>query len=312
MNYLIYGSSYNLINAEIKNIVKDNNYDTYNLDETTFKELIENMSYDSMFEEQKTLVVKNFNLLFTSKKDNSDDIEVLKNYLNDSKKSTTMIFISSEKINERSKINKEILSKLNIIKTPVITKAYELAKIFNDVIRKDGYAMPQNTLNVFCEKCASNYDIAVNEFNKLKLYKKDNKLITEDDVENYVCNYNLTDSFGFKDAVINKNIDKAMKMIDTIESSKMEILPLVVMLAKEYQIVYNIKMLAKERNTNDQISTKLDNMHPYRVKLLRDAGNKYTEEELLKDILYLCNLDLKLVSEDNLGYDELRKFILEL
>ena len=53
-------------------------------------------------------------------------------------------------------------------------------------------------------------------------------------------------------------------------------------------------------------------MHPYRVKLLRSAGAKYTLEEIKKDIQYLCKLDLKMVSEDNLGWDEIRKFLLML
>ena len=192
------------------------------------------------------------------------------------------------------------------------TEIASLAKIFGDVIKKDGYGISQNALSVFCEKCASNYDIALMEFNKLKSLKKDNRLITELDVEELVSNYNMMDSFGLKDAIINKDIKKALRMLDDAETSKMEIVPLVVMIAKEYQVVYNIKMLAKKKLMNDQIGSMLGDMHPFRVKLLKDAGNKYTEDELIHIIKYLCNLDLKLVSQDNLGYDELKKFLLEL
>ncbi len=84
------------------------------------------------------------------------------------------------------------------------------------------------------------------------------------------------------------------------------------MLAKEYITLYDIKLLSTKRLTNDQISSMLNNLHPYRVKLLRESSIKYTEEKLEEIILYLCNLDARLVSEDNLGYDELRKFLLLL
>ena len=53
-------------------------------------------------------------------------------------------------------------------------------------------------------------------------------------------------------------------------------------------------------------------MHPFRVKTLRLISNKYDLDEIKDKILYLANLDIKLISQDNLGLDELRKFIVEL
>ena len=152
----------------------------------------------------------------------------------------------------------------------------------------------------------------MNEFLKLKDIKRDNRLITDVDIDLYVSNYNTSDIFSFKDAIINRNIEKSARMIDEMEYSKLEIIPIVVMLAKEYITLYEIKLLSTKRLTNDQISSMLNNLHPYRVKLLRESSIKYTEEKLEEIILYLCNLDARLVSEDNLGYDELRKFLLLL
>ncbi len=312
MNYLIYGNSYRLLDDEIKKIIQDKKYTSYYLSEVPVQDILEDISYNSMFDDEKIVIIREFESLFQGKKDNTDAIKSLCEYLKSPIETTTLIFLSKDKINERTKLNKELLCKLKIVNTPIITKSYELAKVFGETIKKEDYGISQNALNIFCEKCSSNYDIAYQEFNKLKEIKNGNRLITEEDIEKYVSNYNIVDSFGFKDAVVNKNIEKAKAMLDDLESSKMELVPLVVMLAKEYEMIYNVKALASKKMTNDQISEHLGGMHPYRVKLLRETSRKYTEEELKKDILYLCNLDLKLVSQDNLGYAELKKFLLEL
>ena len=84
------------------------------------------------------------------------------------------------------------------------------------------------------------------------------------------------------------------------------------MLAKEYITLYNVKALVEKKYDNNKISITLDNMHPFRVKLLREVSMKYSLKELQDKILFLCNLDMKIVTKDNLGFDELRQFIIEL
>lgn len=311
MNYLIYGNSYNLINEEIKKIIKDEKPTTYSLDEASIDEIIDDIGYNSMFDTRKIIILKNFDVLDKQKKEDKEALTKLENYLSSPNESTIIIAISEAKPSSRGPL-KNVLSKLQIIATPIITKPYELAKILGEVIKREGYGITPQTLSIFAEKCNSNYDIALNELKKLKSIKGSNKLISEADVINYVSNYNTTDLFGFKDAVISKNITKALAYLDDLESSKMEAIPVVVVLAKEYTMIYNIKLMANSKMTNDEISKELDNMHPFRVKILREFGTKYTIPELEKLILDLCNIDARFVSQDNIGYDEIRRFILEL
>lgn len=309
MNYLIIGDSYKLIDREIKKIVKDNEYKTYLLDEVSLSDVLEDASYTNLFGDNNILVVKNFELVF-EKKDNKI-LDRLLEYLNN-KNDSIIIFVSKSKSPSRSNICKEIMSKLKVIETPIVSKAYELNNILRDIIKKEGYGISENALTILSNKCASNVDIAINVFEQLKLYKGSNLLITEKDVEEYVPNYNIGDMFELKDAIINKDIGKANKILDEVEGSKMEVIPLVVMLAKEYENLYVIKSLAGLKKNNDEISRSLGGMHPYRVKILRDSSNKYSLDEIKKDIVYLCEMDKRMVSEDNLGVLELRKFLLEL
>ncbi len=309
MNYFIYGTSYRLIDAEIDKILNGKRATVYSLEEVGIDEVLEDLGYDEMFAEEKVIVLKDFESVSITK--NEKAIERLINYLKEPNSSTTLIFTSREKLAARG-TTKTIASLLKVIETPIISKPYELAKLMENVIRSDGYTMPKNALDMFVANSNSNYDIAVNEFEKLKKIKGNSKNITLEDVLKYTSNYNMTDSFGLKDAIINRDIAKASAMIDDLETAKMEVIGIVIMLAKEYQAIYNIKLLAKTYKMNDAIGKEMGGMHPFRVKILRDVSLKYTEEELERSILYLCNLNVKLVSEDNLGFDELRKFLLQL
>lgn len=312
MNYLITGSSYHLIDAEIKKIVGDVNTETFYLDEVGIGDILEDLGYNSMFDEDKVLILKNFNVLAVSKNANESELDKILSYLESPNEHTRIIFTSPEKISSSRGPLKKIVSKLKVVETPIITKPYELAKILEGIVKAKGYAISSPALNTFASKCASNYDVAISELEKLTKIKGANKLITDADIEEYVSNYNTSDMFGFKDAVIGRDISKASEMLDDLEASKMEIIPLVVMLAKEYQLILNIKLLSDKRLANDAISKELNGMHPFRVKILREMSSKYTISELEQLVLELCNMDLRLTSEDNLGYDEIRKFLLML
>lgn len=311
MNYLIYGSSYVLIDKEIDKIVSAKKKEIFYLDEVELKDILDDLGYNSMFDEEKVIVLKNFNALVGIKASNEENLERLYNYLEAPNPKTILIFISSEKITGKG-IIKKIVGKLNVIETPIITKSYELAKLLGDVFRNSGYGAAVPVLEMFANRCALNYDVALKEFEKLKDIKGDDKLIRDTDILEHVPNYNMSDIFGFKDAFVKKDIKKASEMLFDLEMAKMEIVPLVVMLAKEYQCIYEVKLLVESGYKNDKIASELGDMHPYRVKLLREICDKYTIDELEKIILELCNIDLRLVSEDNLGFDELRKLLLAL
>lgn len=310
MNYLIYSESSYFIKKEIKKILGDKSYQLKYASESSLPEILNDIKYSSIFDENKALVIKEAEKCFKqTAKDNNEIFEDFKAFLKHNK-DLPLILITDKKISEKFKLNKEILSLFNIINVQKVSKSSEYVKIFTDITKKEGFAFTQAALYLFANKCSLNIDIGINELNKLKQMNK--LIISEDDVEKYVSNYNMDNFYGFKDSVINKNIKLAAAILKDLEASKANLVSIVISLAKEYQTIYNVKYFANERLNNDQISIKLNHLHPYRVKILREAGNKYTFDELEKIILYLANLNYKLVSQDNLGFVEIKKFLLEL
>lgn len=307
MNYLIVGVSYRLIDNEINKVIFNRQYKSYNMSDTSLEEVLIDASYSSLFDDEKVIVIKNFEELFNKEK----DLELLNTYL-DEKNNTILILVSSSTLSTKSKVNKEILSKLKVIETKSPTKPYEVTAFVIEKSKEYGFRINEDIASKFAVKCAYNLDVIIMEMDKLKLIKGKDIIISLNDVIELVPNYNADDSFELKDAIVNKDIKRAEELINEAESAKLELIPIVVMLAKEYELLYSISSLVRCKKTNEEIGKLLGNMHPYRVKMLRNSASKYTEEKLKELLLYLCNLNLKCVSDDNLGLLELKKFLLEL
>ncbi len=310
MNYIIYGTSRYFIEEEIKKIAS-NEKNKFYMNDIPLEEILNEIRYKSVFEENKSIIIYSADKCFKqSAKDEINGFDEFKKYVSNNK-SQPLILVLNKKVNERIKVNKELLSLFKIISTPMVTKSSEFVFEINKICNENGIAFTNAALYLLAEKCSNDIDLAVNELHKIKNIGN-KSIFNENDVELYISNYNLNNFFGFKDAVINKNFKKARKLLIDLESSKANIISIVISLEKEYEMIYNIKALSKRGYTNEKISATLNNMHPYRVKILKEVASKYTFEKLESIILYLCNLNYKLVTDDNLGYGEIKKFLIEL
>lgn len=104
--YLIYGESFRLIEEEIQKIIKnETNSVTIDLMDSNIEDVLTEATYVSMFEESKFIIVKNA-LLFTSNKEKEEDVQKLLNYMENPVPSTTIIFTTYEKIDNRKKVTK--------------------------------------------------------------------------------------------------------------------------------------------------------------------------------------------------------------
>ncbi len=113
--YLIYGESYRLIEEEIQKIIKnETNLVTLDLQESCLDDILTEATYVSMFEESKIIIVKNA-LFFTSNKDKEEDMQKLLNYMENPIATTTLIFTTYEKIDNRKKVTKMFEKKYKII-----------------------------------------------------------------------------------------------------------------------------------------------------------------------------------------------------
>ena len=311
MNYLLYGTENFFIDKEIKNIINNGKFDDisisrYDLDNDLLSDIIEDANTISLFDSNKLIIVDNA-FIFSRTTKKIDNIELLEEYLENSNKDVTIIFIDRlENIDSVKKLVKAI-------KKDGVIKEYNKEKNINNTVLSmfDDYKIDSKTLDYFINRVGSNLEIISSEIDKLKLFKLDDKIILKDDIDS-ICVENVNiDIFKFVDDIINKNKKDAIKTYKELLKINEEPIKIIAILASKFRLMYQACTLTKKGYTEDKISEILG-VHKYPVHLAILAGYKYNQELILKYLNDLADLDIGIktgIKDKDLG---LELFILGL
>ena len=294
--YLLNIFSQRLLNDEINKITDGkNNVITINYDESNIDNVLDECAYFSLLNDEKIVIVKSFKLNASSKP--------LEKYLDNPNPSTKLILVV-DSIDKRNAVYKKIKDKGHIIEISEL-KNNELTTKINNYCKSIGVSINYLAVNKLIEYNLNNYDLILNEIDKFSVITKE---INEEIVETYGSKLNGEDTFNLCDAITSKDYKKEEELVEKYISEKLEVIPLVALLANQYRIIYATKELS---GTNEYIANKLG-IHPYRVKLAKDKSYLYTKDEIKQILLWLCDLDKNLKSLNVNEYSLLKEFLIKI
>lgn len=304
-NYLILADFYNIIKDEMNSIIDSNSeLFIYDLDLIDLENIIEEINSVSLFNDSKTIILKNYD----DKSTYIEDLEnFLKHYVDNLNPNIMLIFTSDKKLDERKKITKIFRSNFKIVELLNQEDRYYLNKL-NQFLKSSNYSINYSDLQLLFEKSAKNYDIALNELNKIFNINLDDKEIKRTTIENYVSEYSVDEIFMIKDAIIKKRTEEYNLKLKKYIAGKNSVFPIMTLLAKEYKLMYIIKNTSYD---DKEIAAYL-NMKLYPVQLARNNAINYQSDKLLDYLTYLADLDvdIKLGKVDEvLGFE---MFLLDL
>ena len=311
MNYLLYGKELFLIDREVKNIINKNNIEEiniskYDLEINTLNEILDDANTVSLFSNNKLIIVENAFIFNKVQSKKIDNIELLENYLKNSS-DTIIIFIdNNEKIDSTKKLVK-------LIKEKGIIKEFNPFKNINSNVKTmfDDYKISDSSINLLIDRVGNNLELIYQEVEKLKIYKIDDKTITNKDIEDLTTENINIDIFKFVDDIINKNKKSAIKTYKELLKLNEEPIKIVALLASKFRLMYQASKLAKRGYTEEDISEILK-VHKYPVHLAIIAGYKYSSEILLKYLNDLADLDIGIKTGEKDKELALELFILSL
>lgn len=308
MIYLIYGTDSYLRNREIKKIASSYNKDSiqkFDLETDSLKNVIDDANTNSLFSNEKLLIVNN-SYIFSAKKNSIDhDLSELEEYFKYTNPSATVIFsLDYEKIDERKKITKKIKEVGKAIDCNNVANIKEIVKeMFGD------FKINSSDIDLFIERAGSNLALIEQEVLKLKSYS--NEVITKDDILNVTFKTSSPDIFEFIEAIVSKNIKKAYLIYQELITINEEAIKIIVMLANQFRLIYQSKLLQERGFDINYIASSLD-VHPYRVKLALMNGKQYNNSLLLSYIKQLAEIDYKIKSGEIDKNLALEMFILQI
>ncbi len=311
MFYLIYGLEKFLIDKEIKKIIAEHNIDELNINyydgnNDMLKDIIDDALTISMWSNKKLIIINN-SLFLTGSKNINNDTDILLDYINNPNPDTIIIFgVNNDKLDERKKIVKE-LKKKSIVKE--CNKMNNLNNIVKDFFK--GYNISNSDLNYFIDRVGNNLDILENEAKKILIYKDDNFDITREDITNLTSKNIDIDIFKLIENIINDNKIEALETYHEMLKYNEEPIKIIIMLANQFRIIYQSKILYQKGYTEANIASNLK-IHPYRIKLALQTCRRFKEHTLLKYLSKLADLDYDIKTgkiDSTLG---LELFILEI
>lgn len=310
MIYVLYGLEKILINREITKIIDKNHLDInsiirYDLEETNLNFILDDAETYSLFDDNKIIVVDNA-YIFTGKKGAEQNIDYLEKYLNNPNPSTTIIFNTiAEKLDERKKIVK-LAKKVGQVKQLITNDTSSFVKeMFDD------YKISFKDINLLISRVGGNSDILNNEITKIKIYKADNKEITSEDIISLTTQIVDTDIFKFIDNIITNNKALVLKTYNELIKIGEEPIKIIVMLANQFRIMYQVKGLTRKGYSEKDIAKLLD-IHPYRVKLALGKSKSFSDDKLLNILNQLADLDCQIKKGEIDKYLGLELFILSI
>ena len=311
MNYLLYGTEKFLIDKEVKNIISKNNIEEiniskYDLELNSLNEILDDANTVSLFSNNKLIIVDNAYIFSRVINKKIDNIESLENYLKNNS-DTIIIFINNnEKIDSVKKIVK-------LIKENGVVKEFNPLKNINTTVKNmfDDYKISDNSINLLINRVGNNLELIYQEVEKLKIYKINDKIITNQDIEDIIIENIDIDIFKFIDDIINKNKKEAIKTYRELIKLNEEPIKIIALLASKFRLMYQASLLAKKGYTEDNISEILK-VHKYPVHLAILSGYKYNPNILLKYLNELANLDIGIKTGEKDKELALELFILSL
>ena len=301
--YLISSNSFHLMEVELKKILKDNPYTSFDLNAVDLDDVLEEASYFSLFDDKKYMVVKNAQIFGASKRKSKEEIddeekvskkdEKLLQYLNEPNDNTVLIFTYNGKADTKKKICKIIKDRYKFIQIDDL-KPKDIYSRLEKALKDSGYKLDNsNTGYYIVNNALNNYDLAINEVEKIKLYYGKGCTVKYEDVVNIVSKNIEDNNFKFIDTVISKDIKEAFKMYDDLMIQKVEPIMLMSMLAKEVRNMLLVKKMMKSKSKKDMMEV-LGLKYDFQIDKLISNSYSFNESKLESYLVLLSDLDYKI------------------
>lgn len=308
-NYLLENTDPIVIKNEAKNLIKKNNFEgsqvsIYDIEEVPLEKALEDLDTYGFLSSKKVVIIKNIDILKYD--DNKKDLDHLFKYLENSS-SDNLLIIEVKKLDNKTKLSKELKKKCNYIESSLNTKSFIKGQL-------KGYDISQDTINLLDEYCLEDITKIYNECEKLKEYRIDEKKITSQDVRELVVRKQgdtKETTFQFSRALAEKNKKEALNLFNSLLEKNNDSIAIVGLLASQLRIIYQVKIL-EERNMSDREIASTLGEKEFRIKKTRELTRLYSRDELNKLIITLSDIDLKMKTTDIDPKHLIQMFIINL
>lgn len=297
--YLIVSETIYYIEEKLNELKKDiDNIVTFNLDNNTMDEVLEEASYFSMFNDTKLIIVKNAKFFGSSRSSDTnkvkEDATKLLKYLENENPSTKIVFIHNGKADSKKKIYSILNNIGNVFNFPNLTKT-EMKNELYKMAKNKNYQIDDQCLWYIINNTLGNFDLAINELEKIMIYYGNPTVIKYTDVINLVT-LNIEDNnFKLVDSIVARDLETALKLLNDMKVLNIEPNIILSLIYREFKLMLSLILYEKNNCNYKEILSNLG-LADWQYKKIKNNLRNYNEREIKEEILKISNLDYKLKS----------------
>lgn len=300
--YLYYGEEDFLIDEEIKrlkaNLIQPST-ETMNFekidgsDEEVISKIINFVNTPSMLSGESLLVVENPGFL-KGEKTAEEDMRELEGCIREMPKGVTLIFSYWGIIDRRKKIYK-LINQVGEIREFKPFAEWEQEKLLSWIVSKvklQKKSIGSHAARLLMETSGRNLRALSGEIEKLVTYIGEKAWIEEQDVRALASTGSI-EVFALLSALRGKDLQGALHSVNKLLKNKEEPVRLLSLLATQYRMLLQVKSLEAEGRNFYEIAEILS-ANPYFVRKCGEGTKNFSIPELIRDLEFLYNVDLKL------------------
>jgi len=279
-----------------KNILSDSEA-SFNLTifygrDTSWPDLFNACRKYPMFSDKQVVILKEAQAM--------KDVEKLESYV-EKPLSSTLLFVAykGKKLDGRTKLAKLLKDKAVLLSTK---KLYdnELPEWTSELIKSKGYSITNKALILLIDHIGNDLSRLNNEVNKLILNLDKRKNITEDDVEMFVGISKEFNVFELQQAIANKDLYKAIRIIQYFESNP-KAAPIQLIFPSLYNYFSKVQMIYSVPSRDEKTVAAAIGVNAYFVRDYLQTAMQFSSHEIERVLLLLHQYNLKGIGINDAG-----------
>jgi DNA polymerase-3 subunit delta len=303
---LMYGKNEGYKKEIIKNINQVKN-EILNYDQNEIIEneniLFENIFSGSLFNNKKIIIVRRITDKFLNiiEKIDADKIE------------DSIIILIADNLEKKSKLRSKFEKNKNFICMPFYPDNDQvLVKLAYNFFRDKKIPVSNSIINLVTNKCNGDREVLLNELNKIELYSKNGKTITEENLTKLI---NLIENHNISELINNYLVKNNKKTANILNENNFSNEDCVLITRTFLNKAKRLLNLSKEYQEHNDVELAISSAKPpifWKDKeITKQQIYKWKPEKIQKLIYKLNELELHTKKNINLGINLITDFILD-
>ncbi|MBI2258832.1 MAG: DNA polymerase III subunit delta [Flavobacteriia bacterium] len=231
------------------------------------------------------------------------DYDLIEKYIHNFNESSVFVFaFKYKKLDSRIRLYK-LFKEKGIVYLSEKIRDYQLPSWINSYLKNKKYRISEKAAVLLADFLGNDLSKIVNELEKLQLLIPPQSEINESDIEKNIGiskDYNI---FELNNAILEKNIIKALKIVDYFAHNPKaaSILALIPTLYNSFSKL--MKIHSNPHQSNEYYAQNFGGS-PYQIKELRKSEMYYSPRKIAENIAVLLEYDLKAKGVENVSFSE--------